>query len=109
MQLPFDLLTLNHLLIPSRGLQTWRGSLRRGSSAASVLSLFGYGMFSALALTLSIQIPASQSGQAPCLCQLAIWSRHFLLSLSLSLCLRFCVTLIIQPLNRMAMGQNVMS
>lgn len=57
MQLPFDLLTLNHLLIPSHGLQTWLGSLRRGSSGASVLLiLFGKGKLSNNSLTLSVQI-----------------------------------------------------
>lgn len=57
MQLPFDLLTLNHLLIPSHGLQTWLGSLKRGSSGASVLLiLFGNGMLSNNSLTLSVQI-----------------------------------------------------
>lgn len=55
MQLPFDLLTLNHLLIPFRGLQTWLGSLRRGSSGASALIL-GNGMLSSNSLTLSVQI-----------------------------------------------------
>lgn len=55
MQLPFDLLTLNHLLIPFRGLQTWLGSLRRGSSGASALILFGNGMLSTNSLTLSAQ------------------------------------------------------
>lgn len=56
MQLPFDLLTLNHLLIPFRGLQTWLGSLRRGSSGASALILLGNGMLSSSSLTLSVQI-----------------------------------------------------
>lgn len=81
MQLPFDLLTLNHLLIPFRGLQTWLGALRRGSSGASALILFGNGRLSVTSLTLSVQV-CNILSKPLFFCQLATCGRHFLQGLA---------------------------
>ena len=60
MQLPFDLLTLNHLLIPSHGLQTWLESAGKGSRRASVLLILsGNRNLSSNSLTLSVRIDNS--------------------------------------------------
>lgn len=77
MQLPFDSLALSHLLIPSRGLQTWLGCREEGQSASALLILFGNGELSNNSLTLSVQIQ-----QFACLVPrffpLTVWSRCFL-------------------------------